>query len=275
MRFFLEKYSGPKSRFTCPKCGRKGEFVRYVDENGRYFGDDIGRCNREIKCGYHKKPNGVVSMSMAAAIENYDMSIMSINLFQKFKTTKDNPIYPLMNRFGIDENYMREWGITDDLTFSDGVVYWEFVNSCTIQGAVRIRYDKRTCKRRHDKPSTYINKHYGYGVYHRRYPFGYHKLRYDRPAIMVESQKTAVVMSRLFPQYDWLATCGSGVDQIAPRLFDLPVVCLCPDKGKEMQWAEKAKKYNWKVLFLPNSVKKDNYDLLDYIIDYGRMDIEI
>lgn len=52
----LEKYRGTKSRHICPGCGSKGVFARYIDNNGEYLSDDVGRCNRESKCGYHKKP---------------------------------------------------------------------------------------------------------------------------------------------------------------------------------------------------------------------------
>jgi hypothetical protein len=52
----LEKYHGTKSRHTCPTCGSRNCFVRYVGDDGNYLSDDVGRCNRESKCGYHKKP---------------------------------------------------------------------------------------------------------------------------------------------------------------------------------------------------------------------------
>jgi len=52
----LETYKGMKSRHTCPKCKNRGVFVRYQDERGEYLSDDVGRCNRESKCGYHYKP---------------------------------------------------------------------------------------------------------------------------------------------------------------------------------------------------------------------------
>ncbi len=52
----LEKYRGTKSRHTCPACNSKGVFVRYQDERGEYLSTDVGRCNRESKCGYHYKP---------------------------------------------------------------------------------------------------------------------------------------------------------------------------------------------------------------------------
>ncbi len=54
--FTLEKYHGTKSRHNCPSCGGRREFSRYIDANGYYLADDVGKCNRESKCGYHRKP---------------------------------------------------------------------------------------------------------------------------------------------------------------------------------------------------------------------------
>lgn len=52
----LEKYHGTKSRHTCPACNSRHCFVRYVGNDGNYLSEDVGRCNRESKCGYHYKP---------------------------------------------------------------------------------------------------------------------------------------------------------------------------------------------------------------------------
>lgn len=53
----LEKYSGSASRHTCPACGAKKRFTRYIDtKTGRYLADNVGRCDRESSCGYHLKP---------------------------------------------------------------------------------------------------------------------------------------------------------------------------------------------------------------------------
>lgn len=55
--YSLEIYKGAKTRHTCPGCNQKRAFVRYVnDETGEYLRDDVGRCNREAKCGYHYPP---------------------------------------------------------------------------------------------------------------------------------------------------------------------------------------------------------------------------
>lgn len=54
--FTLEKYHGTNSRHTCPNCNARREFSRYIDASGSYLSADVGKCNRESKCGYHKKP---------------------------------------------------------------------------------------------------------------------------------------------------------------------------------------------------------------------------
>ena len=61
-RYILEKYSGGKSRYTCPECDKKGAFTRYVDvEKKEYLDPRVGRCNRENKCGYHYMPKDYFS----------------------------------------------------------------------------------------------------------------------------------------------------------------------------------------------------------------------
>lgn len=52
----LESYKGTKSRHICPSCGARGCFVRYVGDDGNYIDETVGKCNRESKCAYHRKP---------------------------------------------------------------------------------------------------------------------------------------------------------------------------------------------------------------------------
>ena len=53
-RYSLEKGS---KKFTCPECEDKRSFKRYIDiDTEKYLGTDIGRCDHEIKCGYHRSP---------------------------------------------------------------------------------------------------------------------------------------------------------------------------------------------------------------------------
>ena len=56
-RFHLQKYK-MGNHYTCPQCGRKRCFARYIDEQGHItFPDNVGRCNHEQSCGYHYSPS--------------------------------------------------------------------------------------------------------------------------------------------------------------------------------------------------------------------------
>lgn len=53
----LQKYKGRSTRHECPVCHHKDVFARYVDTStGGYLSPDVGRCNREDRCGYHYTP---------------------------------------------------------------------------------------------------------------------------------------------------------------------------------------------------------------------------
>ena len=57
-RYQLERYRGRGTRYTCPQCGRKHTFTRYIDtdNNNIYISENVGKCNRLDKCGYHYTP---------------------------------------------------------------------------------------------------------------------------------------------------------------------------------------------------------------------------
>ena len=48
-----------QQKTTCPQCGRRHCFVRYVDtqNNCAYVSDTCGRCDHEQSCGYHLRPS--------------------------------------------------------------------------------------------------------------------------------------------------------------------------------------------------------------------------
>lgn len=58
-RFTLEKYDrSKKNRYTCPGCGHKREFTRYIDTVGSFvFPENVGKCNRVNNCSYHYTPS--------------------------------------------------------------------------------------------------------------------------------------------------------------------------------------------------------------------------
>lgn len=55
-RYILEPYKGMNTRHICPDCKEKS-FTFYIDtETGEHLNSDVGRCDHESKCGYHKRP---------------------------------------------------------------------------------------------------------------------------------------------------------------------------------------------------------------------------
>lgn len=269
--YSLEKYRGPHTRYTCPSCGKKGEFVRYVDANGNYFGEDIGRCNRVIKCGYHKKPSGVVrQISDNVDLSDIGYARIDVAYYSMYPTDENIVLMPLFKRFGVTLDDMKAYGVTRDIHYYDGVVYWEKIDDKTIQGGVRIRYNPKTMKRYKDKQAKYLNKMYG-AEYKRKYPFGYSCIDMMREAVcVVESQKTAVVMNRVIDKYSWVASCGYAIKNIVETLKSTieKDIILVPDVGAEAYWAKAAKEYG---LYMYRIRGKNNDDVLDYYIAGGNI----
>lgn len=70
-RYQLEKYSGRNSRYTCPACGKAHRFTRYINtETGEHLAAHVGRCNREVECGYHYKPKDYFAENPKEKIPN-------------------------------------------------------------------------------------------------------------------------------------------------------------------------------------------------------------
>ena len=57
-RYQLERYRDRSTRHVSPQCHRKQSFTRYIDtyNNNIYINNNVGKCNRLDKCGYHYTP---------------------------------------------------------------------------------------------------------------------------------------------------------------------------------------------------------------------------
>ena len=76
-RFHLKKYDTSRrdNKLTCPQCGKRKRFVKYVDEEGKIvFPDYVGKCDREVKCGYHYTPKDYFRDNPDAKAELQDES---------------------------------------------------------------------------------------------------------------------------------------------------------------------------------------------------------
>ncbi|OJV36538.1 MAG: hypothetical protein BGO33_12650 [Bacteroidia bacterium 43-41] len=55
---YLQPYKGKSTRHTCPACKDTYSFTLYLNGNtGQPIHPTVGKCNHEIKCGYHYTPH--------------------------------------------------------------------------------------------------------------------------------------------------------------------------------------------------------------------------
>jgi hypothetical protein len=301
----LEKYRGMKSRHTCTRCGHKGVFVRYIDERGEYLSDDCGRCNRESKCGYHKKPrewfadnpNGsrfvkssvpigtfsnplptvqnkaksfdfIAPEHLHATLGNYDQNAFVQFLLNLFPDCGDE-IQSVLNKYfiGTFENYTC-------------FPYLDQLNR--ICRAKLIKFNQATGKRLkgdYDTSSLPAKLKLKENFQYKQIFFGEHLLlKYpDKPVAIVEAEKTAIIASLCFPEFVWLGSNSKTwlKPERLKRLGNRQII-LCPDADGFDQWQSVAadaqrQGLNVKVSALienhaTDEQRADGYDLADYLI---------
>lgn len=240
----------------CPNCGQK-RFVPYVlaSDGVTLAGAEFGRCDREQNCGYQRYPDG----------ERYTVAEpQNIHPRERLECANDDLyISTDSNLFG--------WAVSL-LGLNDAVLAWSNYNVGCIGGRViwwQIDHEGvvRTGKVMAYRPDGHRDKSDQWGVtWAHKHPqlkhlfkgeelqqclFGEHLLKSNsnKPVALVESEKTAVVMSRFLPEYVWLATGGSQGIKSNERLAPLVgrKVLLIPDNGQYYAWKRAAEQYGWDI----------------------------
>lgn len=265
----LERYDG-RNRYSCPNCGMKKEFSRYIDENGDYLSDEVGRCNREVNCGYHYSPkqfffdNPNLKGNRKFTENNKKRQILNSGFKPKrvdfipntelLKTmgnyNRNNFIEFLLNRFSANEiqNCIRQYLIgtwTDNRT-----VFWQVDNQGRVRTGKLIAYNTENGKRVKTVQISWIHAEL---KYRKELPedfeleqclYGEHLLQGDfsKSIGIVESEKTAIVASLYMPDFIWLATGGCKNLQLEKllKISDNKKIVLFPDSAKFSEWSCKA-----------------------------------
>ena len=298
--YTLEKYQGMKSRFICPGCSDKRRtFSRYINqETGQYVSELVGRCNREVNCGYHLTPKQYFDSLGLSFNHNNEFkhkqknftiiqtpSFISIEHVRESINVIENDFFMefLARKFGKEKAEIAKSryliGYSNHWTRS--TIFWQM----DIKGKVRtgkiMLYDPITGKRV-KQPFNHIT------WFHTKLRikdfvlkqclFGEHLLENKKlPVAIVESEKTAIIASIVFPQLIWLAT-GSLANLSKDKMMVLTGrdVFLFPDANAFVAWEEKSKEFNFlKSLQVSNLVerkaglneKKEGWDLADYLLD--------
>lgn len=297
-RIQLERYSGKKSRFSCPKCGGANQFARYIDvETGEYVGEMFGRCNKIEKCGYHNPPTAKDLKDLSVFVpsnkvkEEYreptfynTMDAGTVlrtainpedNLSTFLRTRWDNTLVSkVLNRYYVGEIYY--WG-------QPATIFWQIDSGFNIRTGKIMLYDVETGKRvkapfNHidwmHTPSTKgaIESYTDYNL--KQCFFGEHLVWEPELTInVVESEKTALICTLKKPQTLWVATGGLqniNEDRMVP--FTDKKLIFHPDKGQANKlWKDKLEQFkgliDYEVSdFLETTNLPDGSDLADYIL---------
>ncbi len=315
MQFVLEKYSGLKSRYPCPACGERAVFVRYKDETGEYLANDVGRCNRQSKCGYHKKPKDYFAenpqTSDSRKKRKKTKSAQSAHpyayaraknesaekpdyiergyLLRTLTNYEQNSFVGFLLDLVNEDTEIVEKSVKDYLigTTRDGkTIFWQIDESGNVRTGKIIAYDRKIGKRRKDIFPNWIHselKRIGklkddFNL--KQCFFGEHLLRNEKekPAAIVEAEKTAVIASICFPEFVWLAV-GAKHNLNPERLTRLGKrkIILYPDADSFILWQEIALQArlrganvdvsNLLETHATDQQKASGFDLADYLID--------
>lgn len=240
----------------CPNCGQR-RFVPYVaTADGKTMaGAEFGRCDREDNCGYHKYPNG----KSTDGIERKEPPNLHPLRFHPaaVRMSYKTPLFFWACRLMGTLNAMQAW--KDYKVCADGsrTVFWQIAADGSIRGGKSIPYKEDGHRDKADKyPASWLHRSPRWDGYHegeelQQCFFGEHLLneRPEAPVAIVESEKTAVILSRYGRDFVWLACGGSQGLKNAEKNKVLKGrrVVLIPDNGQFWNWNAIAKANGWEI----------------------------
>lgn len=289
--YILQPYEGMKSRHICPQCSKR-EFTLYIDiESGEYLSDHVGRCNREISCGYHYPPkeyfltNGILQEFKPITPRKEKVKPTSYIDEKVFKSSltrysKNYLINFLLNKFGsqivtrlIETCYI---GTGENGT----TIYWQIDELGKIRTGKIMLYNSDTGKRvkgEYNHINWVHSKIDNFNL--KQCLFGEHLVKDNtKPIAIVESEKTAIICSVYLPQYTWVATGGlNNLKADKCKSLKGRNVVLFPDLGGFEKWQIKAEELkaicNVRISDLleknaTEEARNKGYDLADYLLEF-------
>ena len=264
-RHILLPYKSPSSRKTCPSCGEKRQLAPYVDTlTGELLPDHVGRCNRELKCGYHYSAkqyfadNGenrpIQQKEFKPAIQKEKpVDYLNLELVEKSLAAynKNNFFIYLSSLLGeaVAYDLCRKYLIGTSKHWSGANVFWQVDSKERVRAGKIMLYNPVIGKRIRD-PFDHINwvhtalKKPDFNL--KQCFFGEHLLL-EYPSFevgLVESEKSAVICAAHFPDMIWIASGGKygcrWYDKEVARVLTGRKVTLYPDADSFGKWNDKA-----------------------------------
>lgn len=249
------KLDNSSKKFICPNCNKR-RFVRYVEvETNQYLDRSLGRCDRESSCGYFKKPEHSAIILKKNDFQNENIKTVSFHNFnlveQSLKQYKKNNFYIYLTTIfsldKIDEVFFK-YKVGTTKTWDGATVFWQIDENNKIRAGKILLFNKDTCKRIKEPFShiSWAHKKLKLDNFElKQCLFGLHLNTSSKTIALVESEKTAIIMSLFLPEYVWMAT---GSKQNFKKDMILPLksnkIIAFPDKTEYTDWQIKANDLN-------------------------------
>jgi hypothetical protein len=271
-------------KFICPNCGKR-TFVRFVEtESGKYLAENFGRCDRESECRYYVHPvNEKMYFRAFKTPEEIPTSYISSEIMYKTENNyeENNFVNFLLKHFDVKQvgRALELYHIGTSKKWNGACVFWQVDNHNKIRTGKIMLYDKSNGKRIKE-PYNHVNwshkvlKIEDFNL--KQCLFGLHRIivELNKPIAIVESEKTAIIMSLVSPDFVWMATGSKGnfkFEMLKP--IKKRNIVSFPDKGEYSNWLNKATELNsigFKIgvsEILEQTDFENGFDLADYYIN--------
>lgn len=270
-------------KMICPLCGQR-RFVPYVlaADGQTLAGDEYGRCDRECSCGYHRYPSSIKAPDVAPVERKPEAPLIFYPA--AVETDPRTNLFEYTAHLVGTEHALAIWKRYHIGKDGARTVFWQIAIDGTIRAGKSIPYLSNGHRDKSDRfPANWLHKSAAWRSYytgkelHQCY-FGEHLLRgNNKPVIIVESEKTAALMSEFSRRYVWLAGGGSQGLQNEEKNEVLKgrEVWLLPDNGMYWKWAGIAQANGWNIFdTLEKAPIFEGCDVLD-LLEAGAFGAEL
>ena len=260
----------------CPACGKR-RFVPYVSaiDGKTLAGPEYGRCDREQNCGYIRYPD----TDAHADVQPQPRQVLHpLRFAQAAIDVQPSALYDYAKDLLTEVDALMAWMTYKVGAVGDRTIFWQIDEQGEIRAGKAIRYKTDGHRDKNAMPPVqWCHKMAAFDGLHtgeelQQCFFGQHLLKEKgRNVAIVESEKTALCMSRIEPRYIWLACGGSQLlkNDERHRVLQGYKVTLFPDHGQFFNWQRTAQKYGYEISdYMETHPLFDGCDILDYY-DYS------
>jgi len=289
------KYSldNTSKKHVCPKC-LKRRFVRYRNnETGNYLPEDVGRCDRELECGYHKTPRNkgrvdICSSDLKRQLSQKVSALPLKYLERSLDQYKHNALIQWLATLpGWDyersESVARIYRVG---TTKDGwAIFWQVDENGKVRSGKMMKYDPTGCRVKDEYSQDWVHSRLQKAGKLNNFElvqcfYGLHLVDDQKPVAIVESEKTAIIASQYLPQFYWIASgMLQGINEFKLRPLRGRPITLFPDIGAYDLWNEKASQFGYMANIQVSDLlecrapdKHRGHDLADYLVRFDLRD---